>query len=492
VKANSRWSTRSAQLFALALCVACDALAQPQLDLTATPAWNGWSRSGRSTEIFVRVRSAERVHVRVSAKAGAQAVTSDLDLEPGRAVALHMPIASADRITVTGELRETPLINHELRIAQSVAPLLAVAMASGQAIELEGLHTLSVGPESLPRNGSAFSSIDALIIDGGALRALDSSQLDALIAHTTACGRTVLVNVEPAAREVFENAAGCSGRLLMTATSPAQAASVLKASLADTSAAQVESTPARDLARIDLASWYRALVLLAASFAIVLVALSFSSSTIMFVIVPLLAMAALWVCLNAMEAVSVVAVWAEAESGARIARYDARQQVRSLSRKPTEIPALARLGSMQACDPNQPMRFNFDAARGLTTSVEFEGRLFRSAALCYAGTLPLARSIAIDATSDSAVDVRNAGRLAWPSGVLIARRDAYPLPALGPGDRATISTHANHSAPGPAVRSALARMPTDGLAALWELDPAAIADSAGRVTAWLFVPIPRR
>jgi hypothetical protein len=147
---------------------------------------------------------------------------------------------------------------------------------------------------------------------------------------------------------------------------------------------------------------------------------------------------------------------------------------------------------MQPCDLNQPMRFNFDPDRGIATSAEFDGRLFQRAALCYSGTLPLMRSIAIDAITDSAVAVRNEGRLAWPAGLLIARREAYPLPAVGPGDRATISTGKDHATAGPAVRAAVGRMPTDGLAALWELDRSAIADSSARVSAWLFVPIVRR
>ena len=483
---------RTVQLLALALCATCEAFAQPQLDLTATPAWNGWSRSGRTTEVVLRVRSAERLHARLIVNSGAQSVRTELDLEPGRVVRLHMPIASAESITVTGELRETQLVKRELRIAQSEAPLVAVALATDEAVDLGGLHTISVEPESFPRNAAAFSSIDALIIDGRALRALDSPQLDALMAHAAACGRTVLVNTEPAARDVLEGAAGCGGRLLMTATSLSQAAAVLKASLADISAAPVNSSGARDLARVDLSSWYRVLVLLSTSLGIVLAALSFSSSIVMFVTVPLLATVALWACLNAMEAVSLVALWGQSESGARVARYDARQQVHSLWRKPIQVPRLPQLGSMQPCDLNQPMRFNFDSDRGLTTSAEFDGRLFQRAALCYSGTFPLMRSIAIDTITDSAVAVRNEGRLAWPAGLLIARREAYPLPAVGPGDRATISTGKDHATAGPAVRAAVGRMPTDGLAALWELDRSAIADSSARVSAWLFVPIARR
>ena len=482
---------RAAQLGVLALCAVCDAAAQPQLDLTATPAWNGWSRAGRTTEVTLRVRSSDPLHARVSVKGGAQSISSDLDLEPGRAVRLHVPIASAQVIMVTGKSGDKPLLKHELRIAQSEAPLLAVAMATDEAIA-SGLHAVPVEPDALPRNGSAFSSIDALIIDGRALRALDSAQLDALVGHIAACGRTVLVDAEPAAREVFENAAGCGGRLLMSATSLSQAAAVLNASLADPSAASMESSGARELARVDHSSWYRVFVLLAASFGIVLAVLSFSSSIIMIVTVPLLATAALWVCLNALEAVSLVAVWAQAESGARVARYDAHQQVRSLSRKPIHIPVLERLGSMRPCDRNQPMRFNFDSDRGLTTSAEFDGRLFQRASLCYSGTFPLTRSIALDASTDSAMTLRNAGRLAWPSGLLLAGREAYPLPALGPGERATIPTRASHATPGQAVLTALARMPTDAVAGLWELDPAAIAHGSARVSAWLFVPIARR
>ena len=54
-------------------------------------------------------------------------------------------------------------------IARSESPLLGVGLVAGGAVQLEGFHAVALTADDLPRNASAYSSIDALILDAPTL-----------------------------------------------------------------------------------------------------------------------------------------------------------------------------------------------------------------------------------------------------------------------------------------------------------------------------------
>ena len=49
--------SRRLLLLGLALCCLASASAQPRIELSAAPAWKGWTRPGRTTEIDIRLTS---------------------------------------------------------------------------------------------------------------------------------------------------------------------------------------------------------------------------------------------------------------------------------------------------------------------------------------------------------------------------------------------------------------------------------------------------
>jgi hypothetical protein len=112
------------------------------------------------------------------------------------------------------------------------------------------------------------------------------------------------------------------------------------------------------------------------------------------------------------------------------------------------------------------MRFDFDANRGRLTFADFDTRLFRQISLCYSGMFPLERAIAIEARPDAMLDVRNAGRTAWPSGMLLAGGLVHDVPALGPGDSTIIRTEGGKPFRDAPARMAMARTAADRVAAL--------------------------
>jgi len=481
---------RRLPLLGLALCGIAHAIAQPRIDLAATPAWNGWTRPGRATEVDIRLTVDVATRATLDVVAGRQVVRADLDLEPGRVVRLHVPVGTAEGVAVrAGSLTGLPE-RRDVRIAQSESPLLGVGLVTDDPIHLEGFHTVALAADDLPRDASAYSSIDALILDAPTLGALDQQQLGALLVHAAECGRIVLLNADPRVRRVLDGTGGCGGRALMSAASLTDAKEMLESSLAARMVPAISLAGAGEFARPGHLIWNRVLVALAAYFAIAALAVMFFSSLPVLLLMPALAAVAILALVHAMQPTPQLVVWSEGESGAQVARYQAWQRFPGLVRGHTRVPVLPQLASARSCDPTQPMRFDFDAGRGRATFAEFDTRLFRQISLCYSGSFPVARAIAIEARPDDLLEVRNAGRTAWPKGVLLAGGLVHDLPALGPGDNTIIRTHTGKPLRDALVRTAMARTQADGAAALWELELGGVAAVPIESKGWLLVSIP--
>ncbi len=478
----SRWPW----LFWLALCGVTDATAQPRIELAATPAWGGWSRAGRETEIDVRLSADAATRATLDVEAGRRLVHADLDLQPGRPLRVEVPIGSAEDVVVSAGAAAAPAQRRDLRIAQSESPLLGAALATAGAIRLDGFHTIALAADDLPRNAAAYASIDALVLDGPTLAALDRRQLGALLAHAAQCGRIVLLNADPGVRGVLEGAGGCGGRAVMSAASLADAGEMLKSSLATSFAPALSLVSVRDLAGPGRATWNRVLVLVAAYFAVAALALVFSRSALVPVAVSAVATAAIVALLELLPPPAKVIVWGEGDSGAQFARYRAWQLFEGSARGRARTAVLPELASAQPCDTGQPIRFDFDAERGRLTFAEFDTRLFRQVALCYSGTFAVERAIAVEARRDGSLAVENPGRTPWPAGALLAAGAAHTLPALGPGESAVIDPAARKPVRDAATRVA-SELEGDRAAALWDLQPGEIGQAGMEWKGWLLL-----
>jgi len=467
-----------------------DVLAQPRIGLEATPAWNGWTRPGRATEVDIRLSADVATRATLDVAAGRQVVRANIDLEPGRVVRLQVPIESAEEVAVSAASPDVPPQRRDVRIAQSESPVLGLGLATGDAVQLEGFHTVALDADNLPRNALAYSSIDALILDEPTLGALDQRQLRALLVHAAECGRIVLLNADLPVRRVLDGSGGCGGRALMHATSLADAMEMLKSSLAANRVLTIALPGIGELASPDLVTWNRVLIVLAAYFAAALLAALFFSSLPVLLLAPALATVAILALLNSSPPSSQLVVWSEATSGAEAARYQAWQRFPGLARGGMRVPVLQQLASARSCDPDQPMRFEFDASRGQATFAEFDTRLFRQVMLCYSGSFPVARAIAVETRPDGLLQVRNSGSIGWPGGVLLASGLVHDLQALGPGDDMIVHTRSGKPSRDALMRTALARTRSDGAAALWELELGGVTDIPPQSKAWLLVSIP--
>jgi len=463
----------------------------PRIELTAAPAWAGWSRPGRATEIDVRLASDAATRVTLDLVAGQQAVRAEVDLQPGRIVRLPMPTAAAPTVVVSAGLAGGAAVQIEVGIAQSESPLLGVALVAADAARaggIAGFHSVALAADDLPRNASAYAGLDALIIDAATLGALDERQLGALLVHAAGCGRIAVVNTDEPVRRLLDGAAGCGGRALVNATSLAVVRARLAESLATSLPAAMSPRALVGMAAPDRAVWDRVAVALALCFAAAVLVLMFSAALPVLVLVPALAAGAALVLLHATPPASQLVVWSEGESGAAAVRYQAVQRFSGLARERVRVALPPLLASAaQPCDAAQALRLDFDTRLGQAGFAEFDSRLFRQTALCYSGRFAMARALATEARADGSREVANGGSKAWPPGRLLAAGRVHGLPALGPGARLTLAPQAGMPPRDAVARMALARTPPDRVAALWPLDLAGVAALPPGATGWLLV-----
>jgi hypothetical protein len=484
--------SRRLLLLGLAFCCLATARAEPRIELSVNPAWKGWTRPGRTTEIDVRVKSDLATRATVEVTAGRESVGATVDLQPGRPSRLQIAVDAAPAAGVRVQVTPGPPSARDVPLSQSESPLLGLALASGELVALEGFHAISLAADDLPRNGSAYSSIDALIIDAPSLAALDQRQIGALVAYTAGCGRVVVLNAGVEVQRLLDGARGCGGRGLTDARSLADAKATLGASLATSMPPALSLASAGALARPGHAAWNAVAVSLAVYFAAALLALVYLPSLPVLLLAPLLAIAAILALLQGMQPKSQLIVWSEGQSAAQLARYQAWQRFPGIVRERVRVPLPPQLGAaVQPCEAGQAIRFEVDASGGRALFAEFETRLFRQVALCYRGTFPMERSIAVEARADGSHVVRNSGARAWPRGVLLSGGRAHELPALVPGAESIVAAEAPGPGPDAALRLASTRIPIDDTGALWALDLSGVAGAPVDSTGWLLVSAAR-
>ena len=404
---------------------------------------------------------------------------------------LHVPVGSADRVTVSLSLSGGGLERRELSMAQSESPLLGVGLAAGGAGLLDGFHTVALSADDLPRNASAYSSIDALILDAPTLRALDQRQLGALLGRAASCDRIVVMNLDPQVRRLLDGAGECGGQALMSADTLTDALDQLKSSLAKARQEPMAIGSVSELMRADHSAWNHVAVTLAIYLATSALILIFTTRLPVLLLTPALFAAAGGVLLHVLKPPAQLVVWSEGASSAQLARYQAWHQVSGLVRERirTQIPPQLSANA-QPCDTNQSLHFEYDAKSGQATFAEFETRLFRQVSLCYSGSFPMSRAIQVEARTQDVRDVRNMGPNAWPQGLLLLDGQVHDLPALGPNAHVSLAANGGHP-PGEGVqRVAAARTPPDKVAALWRLVLGGVTDIPVDSRGWLLVTAP--
>jgi hypothetical protein len=474
-------------VFALALDAASAADAATQVELI--PAWGGWSRPGRVTEIRVRARTDVPTRIGIEIVSGTQSLHAPLELAPGDAPRYEVNVPASTTLESVIEIDGAEPERRPIALSLSESPLLAVALADGRAPTLPSFHSVAVATADLPRTAAAYGSVDAVAIDGSSIRALDPQQLVALIGYAAGCGRLALVAPTPDVLRLLEGSAGCGARLLVSGPTPDQTLALLAETLASPSTLPASAADLNALLRPEASTWPTVVASLAAYFGIATLVLLLTRSTTVMLLIPMLAALAMSLLLRTAEPHTRLVIWAEAAPAVRVAQYQAWQEVTGTRRAALDIPLLAGLGHPHACDTRRPARLEVDAVRGRLVTATFEGRLFDPVAVCYAGHFPVMRAVGVTPRADGTIEIRNEGTLAWPPGSFVTAGTAQPLPALGPGASVTLRADHGHPPQEPAQRAALARTPFGGYGVLWPLALDTVADAPASSAAWLLVPI---
>jgi hypothetical protein len=462
------------------------ARAASSLVVEAVPAWQGWSRPGRSTELEIRVTGHGDAAVTVASDV--QRIVTAVAVSADRPARLRVPVAAAPTVTVSAVVDDEAPVAATVALSLSESPLLAwVASREESPPSVTGFRTLSLAPVALPGNTAAYASIDALVISAGTLSALDEEQMVALLGHVATCGRTVLVGADPETAALLAAGAGCGGRALGAASDTSGAGAALAGLLQQSPIEPPRASSLAALSGADLTSWRLVLATLAGCAALLLLCAVFTPSLPLLVILAgALTLAAAWF-VQSRPAAAQLAVWAEAGPGERLARYGALQRSTVQRRGAAAVELHAELAAPAACRERRDATWHWDATPRRFTHITVPGRLFDSVSLCYSGSFPVARSAAWRVGDDGRAVLRNTGPSEWPAGQLLWRGTVRALPGVTPGANVVLATDVADGATNAVERLALSRTPPNDAALLWPLDLSTVAGAPAQSQAWLLV-----
>jgi hypothetical protein len=465
------------------------AAAEPALHVES--AWDGWSRSGRSTELAVEIEAAQDGPAEFELIAGSQTLLTSLALRAGETRLLHLPVASHPTVQLRLRHRGV-LVEKELRIAESEQPLLARVFSPGAAPPpaLAGFHAIDLAANRLPTRADSYSSIDLLLVDAEQVRALAVPRLEALLAHLARCGRAVLVGLDTAQRAVFERAAGCGARRLGFADDLAGSAAALEALLAVEAGLPPATSELALLQGADLRAWRFVLLLVIAYIGAALAVLTLRRQREAGVALALLAAPLAVAATQLREDPPRLLVWAEADSGDRIARYAARLQGAGLQRGPLAVVPPERMAATRLCDPDRPAQWHWDAEADRATRVASGRSLFAPPSLCHSGHFPLTRVAQSRVLGDEVLELVNPGPAAWPDGVLLWQGRRHAVPPLAAGERTRLRASEGEAPRSALERAASTRAPFEGQALLWPLDLRGASGVPADASAWLLLRLP--
>jgi hypothetical protein len=474
-----------ALLIALAVVSAPGHAAPPELE--AIPAWGGWSRPGRTSELDIRVASERREPASITVRSASGTIRSTVDLAPGQVIRLAVPVGAEESITVAAERAGRKGAATDVRFSLSESPLLAWVARSPPPATVAGFHSVAIAPAQMPAGSAAYSSIDALVIERDVLASMTQAQLAGLLSYLAGCGPTVLVSAAAGDEALLRSAVGCGERKFAVVRTTAEAGERLAGLVAQAVDLAPEASSLAAAFPPDLTEWHRVAAILAVCAAAVVILGILTSSLAAAVALSALLAGGTVALMQTRPVEPRLTVWAESDSGERVARYRALHRATITRRGRVEVPVLVELARPQACGRVRPVEWRWDPATGGFVTASFAGRLFAPAALCYAGEFPVARAAVASASEDGRLALTNSGASGWPDGRLTWNGRLTAVPALDAGERIEIDLANGLPASGGAEALAMLRTPVDRPSLLWPLDLSRVAEAPSGTQAWLLL-----
>jgi len=477
---------------AQALLLGCALLA---LDETAAAAaldtegaFGGWARPGRQSELVVTLSAARTGDTSLEIRDGVRAITTRAHLEAGVSRVLRVPVTASTAVSVRAQLPGSEFSERDYSFRLAESPLIAWAAGRAPPEVREGAVAVPVAAGTLPYSAAGYSGIDALVVDEDTLAHLEPDQAHALLAFLGDCGRTVALAVSAATADALRAASGCGGRGYSAEASAESAQAVLDRLLTLPLPEPVAFDSLRAIVDAGAGAW----PVIAAGITVYLAALA-----ALLIARARLTLVLGWAMLGTVcaaflpglgRSAPALAVWAEAEASASVARYAARLEWAG-SYPGTRTLALDPLlrGPQPCAEGGQRAdQWIWDADQRRYTGLRTSLPLFGDARVCFRGDFPVAVRAAQIGAGRAPITLTNSGATAWGAGSAFVSGRLYRLTALEPGQSQVLETGSG-TAPRSAAEELLAARDLSPVL-LWPLPLPEIA-SAGRARAWLAVQV---
>lgn len=426
------------------------AKADAPLQIDDTPAWNGYYRPGKSTEIGVRLIS-QRSGV-VNVKAGKLLQT--VELEGGIPKFAWLPLLPDNSATVLlhADWQDNPGSPIEKSVSLTASKIANIALVTEgltiqdrQVITQQLHHTdkdnfFSISSRTLPHYDPGYDSVDIIIIHYLGLKNLDEQQIQALSRYLTQCGKTIALEFPETVYSKLKKIAGCNGNFLVTASYSFEFTDQIKNLINQNPDPLPELSALSDvLPERGIYTPYTLLLGFCFGYLLVVIMIiAINKHKYTFYIVPLLATVITIAIWYRQQPERYLISWLQMDSQHSSARYSAFLAMRGTGgwRETNNLPTAAVLSEAAAIS-EQALHFNGGQPDVIATDTHFS--LFSGAEWYWQSSLEIDAPLKLKIENQQPI-VTNKGQQTLQAGLLKWKGEIYPLPALQSGQTWTPMT----------------------------------------------------
>ena len=430
-------------LWILALVSISAAKADSSLQIDITPAWNGYTRPGKPTEIGVRLISQRSGAVNI--KAGKLLQTIELEDGIPKSVRFPLPPGNTEEVNFQTDWQDdrgSP-IKARVSLTDSKIPNIALVIEGltiqdRQYITQQMHHTdkenfFSVAALTLPQYGPGYNSIDAIIIHYLGLKNLDEKQIQALSEYVTNCGKAIILEFPETLYSKLKRIAGCNGDFLVTASYPFEISDQIK-NLINRNPDPLPELSILSAAMPEPGIHNTYSLLLGFCFGYLLIVIMtavINKHKYALFILPLLATVITIVIWYKQQPERNLISWLQMDSQHSSARYSALLIMLGTGgwRESVDLPTAAVLPEAGSIS-EQSLHFNNEYPDVVTADTQFS--LLSSAEWYWQSSLEIDAPLKLEVENQQPI-VTNTGQQPLQAGLLKWKGEFYPLPALQSG-----------------------------------------------------------
>ena len=425
------------------------AKADSALQIEMTPAWNGYYRPGKSTEIGVRLISQSSGIVTIAASKLSQTIALEAGISKFVGLPLLPDSSNMVILQVSGPDDSGTPIEKSVFLTASKIPAIALVTEGlttqdRQVIAHQLHHTdkdnfLAIAALTLPRYDPGYESVDAIIIHYRGLKNLDEQQLQALSRYLANCGKTIALEFPETVYSKLKKIAGCNGDFLVTVASPFEFSDPIK-NLINQNPDPLPELSGLSIAMPEPGIYSPYLLLLGFCFGYLLILIMTAVITkhkYTLFILPLLATVVTIVIWRQQQPERHLISWLQMDSRQSSARYSALLSMRGTGRwqQLVDLPIAAVLSGATS-PPRQALYFNGEHPDVITSDIPFF--LLSNTEWYWQSSLQLDAPLKLRVNNQQPLVTNNSPQT-QQAGLLKWKGEIYPLPVLQSGQSWTLT-----------------------------------------------------